>query len=146
MKIEVIKIGKPTTEDSKSLVKMYITRTKVLNPIESIEYKDLESLKSRSKAIFTPGQWVVALDERGQEWTSPGLSQQFKKWLDNPAIKSVAFVIGGPYGLDDEIRKKANGIWSLSNGTLPSDLAWIMASEQIYRAFTILKGMPYHHG
>jgi 23S rRNA (pseudouridine1915-N3)-methyltransferase len=145
MKIELIKIGKPTHPESKSWVERYLMRTKVLNPIEGVEYKDLESLKSRNKALFTSGQWVVALDERGKEWSSPELSQQFKKWLDNPAIKSVAFVIGGPYGLDDEVRKKANVIWSLSKGTLPSDLAWVFAGEQIYRAFTILKGMPYHH-
>lgn len=145
MKIELIKIGKPTTQESKTLVDMYLTRTKVLNPIEGTEFKDLEALKSRNKALFSAGQWVVALDERGKEWTSPEVSQQFKKWLDDPAIKSVVFVIGGPYGLDDEIRKRANVVWSLSKGTLPSDLAWVMASEQIYRAFTILKGMPYHH-
>lgn len=145
MKIELIKVGKPTTQESKALVEMYLTRTKVLNPIEGLEFKDLESLKARTKTLFSPGQWVVALDERGKEWTSPELSQQFKKWLDDPAIKSVVFVIGGPYGLDDEIRKRANVVWSLSKGTLPSDLAWVMASEQIYRAFTILKGMPYHH-
>ena len=145
MKIDLIKIGKPTTQESRSLVEMYLTRTKILNPIEGSEYKDLENLKSKSKALFTPGQWIVALDERGKEWTSPDLAQQFKKWLENPAIKSVAFIIGGPYGLDDELRSKANVVWSLSKGTLPSDLAWVIASEQIYRAFTILKGMPYHH-
>jgi len=145
MKIELIKIGKPTTQESRVLVDMYLTRTKVLNPIEKIEFKDLEALKSRNKTLFSAGQWVVVLDERGKEWTSPELSQQFKKWLENPAIKSVSFVIGGPYGLDEEIRKRANTVWSLSKGTLPSDLAWVMASEQIYRAFTILKGMPYHH-
>ncbi|MBM4302892.1 MAG: 23S rRNA (pseudouridine(1915)-N(3))-methyltransferase RlmH [Deltaproteobacteria bacterium] len=145
MKIELIKIGKPTTQESRVLVDMYLTRTKVLNPIERIEFKDLEALKSRNKTLFSAGQWVVVLDERGKEWTSPELSQQFKKWLENPAIKSVSFVIGGPYGLDEEIRKRANTVWSLSKGTLPSDLAWVMASEQIYRAFTILKGMPYHH-
>lgn len=145
MKIEVIKIGKPTTQESKTLVDMYLTRTKILNPIEGIEFKDLEVLKSRNKTLFSVGQWVVALDERGREWTSPELSQQFKKWLDDPAIKSVVFIIGGPYGLDDELRKKAHMVWSLSKGTLPSDLAWVIAAEQIYRAFTILKGMPYHH-
>ncbi|MBM4317729.1 MAG: 23S rRNA (pseudouridine(1915)-N(3))-methyltransferase RlmH [Deltaproteobacteria bacterium] len=145
MKIELIKIGKPTTQESRVLVDMYLTRTKVLNPIERIEFKDLEALKSRNKTLFSAGQWVVVLDERGKEWTSPELSQQFKKWLEDPAIKSVSFVIGGPYGLDEEIRKRANTVWSLSKGTLPSDLAWVMASEQIYRAFTILKGMPYHH-
>lgn len=145
MKIELIKIGKPTTNESKSLVEMYLKRTKILNPIEGLEYKDLESLKGRNRSIFLPSQWVVALDERGKEWSSPEFSENIKKWLDNPAIKSVVFIIGGPYGLDDEIRNKANIIWSLSKGTLPSDLAWVMASEQIYRAFTILKGMPYHH-
>ncbi|NBX68770.1 MAG: 23S rRNA (pseudouridine(1915)-N(3))-methyltransferase RlmH [Proteobacteria bacterium] len=145
MKIELIKIGKPTTPESRVLAEMYLTRTKVLNPIEGIEFKDLESLQTRNKTLFSPSQWIVALDERGKEWTSPELSQQFKKWLDDPAIKSVVFVIGGPYGLNDEIRKRANVVWSLSKGTLPSDLAWVMACEQIYRAFTILKGMPYHH-
>ncbi|MSP19752.1 MAG: 23S rRNA (pseudouridine(1915)-N(3))-methyltransferase RlmH [Bdellovibrionales bacterium] len=145
MKIELIKIGKPTTNESKTLVEMYLKRTKILNPIEGLEYKDLDILKGRNKSIFLPGQWMVALDERGKEWSSPEFSENIKKWLDNPAIKSVVFIIGGPYGLDDEIRNKANIIWSLSKGTLPSDLAWVMASEQIYRAFTILKGMPYHH-
>ena len=65
MKIELIKIGKPTTNESKTLVEMYLKRTKILNPIEGLEYKDLESLKGRNRSIFLPGQWVVALDERG---------------------------------------------------------------------------------
>jgi 23S rRNA (pseudouridine1915-N3)-methyltransferase len=145
MKIELIKIGKPTTQESRALVDTYLIRTRVLNPIEGLEYKDIEMLKSKARNLFSPGQWVVALDERGKEWSSPELSHQFKKWLENPAIKSVVFLIGGPYGLDDELRGKANVVWSLSKGTLPSDLAWVIAAEQIYRAFTILKGMPYHH-
>ena len=146
MKIQVIKIGKPTTKQSKELVELYFTRTRVFNAIESIEWKDLDVLERNAKNLIGPGNHLVVLDEQGKQWSSPDFSCQLQSWMDNPAIKCVSFLIGGPYGVDKEWRARANVLWSLSKATLPSDLAWVLTWEQVYRAFTLLKGMPYHHG
>lgn len=145
MKIELIKVGKPTHRESKSWVETYVTRTQVLNPIKSFEFKDQESLLRQHKTLFESGNWLVVLDERGKQWRSIELAEHFRKWLENPAIKTVSCVVGGPYGFEDDFKNRSNQLWSLSQGTFPSDLAWVVVAEQIYRAMTILKGMPYHH-
>lgn len=145
MKIQVIKISKPTNDEVKALSQDYLKRTRTLNPIEGLEFKTLEAFKNSKEFKAPSSHWLIALDEKGKQFTSVELSKNLQKWLDNPSIKQLSFLIGGPYGLDEEVRKKANIIYSLSFGTLPSDLAWVLTCEQIYRAFTLIKGMPYHH-
>ncbi len=136
VKIRILKVGRPKTQEARSLAEEYQKR---LRPFVSIECLEL-----KPKQVLPEGHLIV-LDERGKEWTSHELSTQVRKWMDNPQIKILNFLIGGPYGIDETTRDDAFAIWSLAKGTLPSDLAWIVASEQLYRAFTILKGMPYHH-
>ena len=141
-----MKFGKPTTKESKSLVEMYLKRTRVFNPIESLELKESDCAKWLAKGLGDTGHMIIALDETGKEWGSLNFSKKLQSWIDDPGVKSLSFVIGGPYGLDQDIKSKAHELWSLSQATLPSDLAWVVSWEQLYRAFTILKGMPYHHG
>jgi 23S rRNA (pseudouridine1915-N3)-methyltransferase len=147
MKIQIIKVGKPSSSEVRTLAQMYVTRLQPLAQVEMEEWKeaDLEDRASRRVSLFQPGKLVVALDERGKQYASKSFALIIQKWMDDPSVKQVIFLIGGPYGLGDNIRKEAKALWSLSEGTLPSDLAWVVACEQIYRAFTILKGMPYHH-
>ena len=89
-----------------------------------------------------PGEFVVALDERGKGWSSTELARELDRWQNHhPA---VALVIGGPEGLTAEVLARANQVWSLSALTFPHGLARVIVVEQLYRAWTILAGHPYH--
>ena len=92
-----------------------------------------------------PNEFLVLLDERGKQFDSQGFASQIQVWIDDPRVKTLTFLIGPPYGFDDVTRATAKSTWSLSTLTMPSDLAWLMCWEQLYRGMTILKGMPYHH-
>ncbi len=85
---------------------------------------------------------VIALDERGTEWSSAELAAQMRRWQDGAA--EVAFLIGGPDGLTDACRQAADTVLSLSRLTLPHTLVRVVLAEQLYRAWTILQGHPYH--
>ncbi|MEO8443949.1 MAG: 23S rRNA (pseudouridine(1915)-N(3))-methyltransferase RlmH [Gammaproteobacteria bacterium] len=89
-----------------------------------------------------PADFVVALDERGRGWTSTELAREVERWQNHQP--SVALVIGGPEGLAAEVSQRANQTWSLSNLTFPHGLARVIVIEQLYRAWTILQGHPYH--
>ena len=141
MKLVLVKIGKPRTSEVRALVDMYLERMQTLAPITSVELRDGDKIPGIEKS----GTHLVVLDERGKQWTSPDFAKLITKWTDDPAIKQVIFVIGGPYGVPEELRKSAQTLWALSAGVLPSDLAWLVTAEQIYRAYTILKGTSYHH-
>ena len=89
-----------------------------------------------------PQDWLVALDERGKLLDSVELSAYLAK--AQGGAKDLLFVIGGDEGLDDSVRGAAHQVMSLSRMTLPHRLARVVLIEQLYRAFTILKGEPYH--
>ncbi len=85
---------------------------------------------------------VIALDVRGVEWSTEQLSAHLQDWLQDG--RDVALLIGGPDGLAESCLKRAQFKWSLSKLTLPHLLARIVAAEQLYRAWSILKHHPYH--
>jgi 23S rRNA (pseudouridine1915-N3)-methyltransferase len=89
-----------------------------------------------------PGSIVVALDENGQQFSTKGLSSQLEKWQFSG--QDISFVIGGPEGLHENILQKSDLTWSLSRLTLPHPMVRVILIEQIYRAWTLLKGLPYH--
>ncbi len=85
---------------------------------------------------------IIALDLRGRSFSSEELAKQLNRWLQDGG--DVALLIGGPDGLAPVCRARAEFKWSLSPLTLPHALVRVMVAEQIYRAWTILKGHPYH--
>ena len=89
-----------------------------------------------------PRDVLVVLDERGQQLTSQELARWLGKQLETG--KGLVFVIGGDEGLSERVREKAALVWSLSKLTFPHRLARVVVLEQLYRAFAILKGLPYH--
>jgi 23S rRNA (pseudouridine1915-N3)-methyltransferase len=89
-----------------------------------------------------PGTLTLALDERGRQWTSAELASEVDDWLREQ--RKVAILIGGPDGLPDTCRSRANRLWSLSRLTFPHGLVRVLLVEQLYRAWTILQGHPYH--
>ncbi|MEZ7195836.1 23S rRNA (pseudouridine(1915)-N(3))-methyltransferase RlmH [Pseudodesulfovibrio karagichevae] len=91
-----------------------------------------------------PGDVLILLDEFGERLTSRTLADKLKAWTDAPNQRPV-FVIGGPFGLSDEVKAAARHTIRLSDMTLPHELARLLLLEQLYRAGTIHKNMPYHH-
>ncbi|NCD70669.1 23S rRNA (pseudouridine(1915)-N(3))-methyltransferase RlmH [Mucilaginibacter agri] len=156
MKITLLTVGK--TEDAylKEGIEKYIKRLKHYIKLDII---DLPELKN-TKALTTDQQkikeaemilkkiantdHVILLDEKGMEFTSA----KFSAYLDKKAIGSVqnlVFVIGGPYGFDQSVYDRANDKLSLSRMTFSHQMVRLFFIEQLYRAYTILKGEPYHH-
>lgn len=98
-------------------------------------------------ARLDPRHLPVVLDERGEHWSSRELAARLKAWED--AARTPCFLIGGAFGLSDEVRERARtqgALFSLGRITLPHELARVVLLEQLYRAASINKGLPYHHG
>jgi 23S rRNA (pseudouridine1915-N3)-methyltransferase len=85
---------------------------------------------------------VVALDERGERWTTRMLADKLARW--RVEARDVAFVIGSADGLAESVKREASATFSLSALTLPHGLVRIIVAEQLYRAFSLLSGHPYH--
>lgn len=98
----------------------------------------------RLRAAAPPGAIVVAAAREGDAWTSRDIAARIEKW--QMAARPVAVLIGGSTGLDADLIKTADHRWSLGPLTLPHELARVVIAEQLYRAFTIVKGEPYHKG
>ncbi len=88
--------------------------------------------------------YLIALDERGKQLSSEGLAT-FVQSRANESTKRIIFLIGGAFGLDEAVLKRANYKWSLSHLVFPHQLVRLILAEQVYRACTILKNEKYHH-
>lgn len=104
--------------------------------------KLLAAEAERLRAAIPAGSLIVALDERGRDWTTAELAQQLGRWRD--AAETPCFVIGGPDGLAPEFKHSARLLLRLSSLTLPHALARVLLAEQLYRAWSLLAGHPYH--
>jgi 23S rRNA (pseudouridine1915-N3)-methyltransferase len=93
-------------------------------------------------ASIRPGEFVVLLDERGKALSSRELGEHLSDWQS--AGRDLCFLIGGPDGVSDACANRADFRWSLSRMTLPHGLARVMFGEQLYRAWTLTQGHPYH--
>jgi 23S rRNA (pseudouridine1915-N3)-methyltransferase len=91
-----------------------------------------------------PEDYLVVLDEKGKQLSSEALAQ-FLQTRSNESSKNIVFLIGGAFGLDNQVLSKAKFIWSLSSLTFPHQLVRLILAEQIYRACTILRNEKYHH-
>jgi 23S rRNA (pseudouridine1915-N3)-methyltransferase len=153
MKLQVVHFGRITQAGYIPTASDYIKRLNSFCKSEDIELKldvqgrDKRSSTLREDAIYKKqdGEYVVALDERGKSYNSVQLSDRIQLRIDDPRIKKLTFLIGPPYGFDEASKTACDELWSLSSLTIPSDMAWLMVWEQLYRAFTIMKGLPYHH-
>ncbi len=96
----------------------------------------------RIQQKLRPADYVIALDEHGCQWTSAELAQELERWLAQE--RRVALLVGGPDGLSAACRASARREWSLSPLTFPHGLVRVLVAEQIYRAWLILQGHPYH--
>ena len=111
--------------------------------IKSIaEDEDYASSTRRILEAIPAGSMTLLLDVKGREWDSPGLADEVRRW-ENDSVKEVAIVIGGPEGVSSEVNARAQKRWRLTRLTLTHEMARAVAVEQLYRAYTINRGLPY---
>lgn len=144
MRLTVLKIGRISYPEIRALAAMYEERLGPFAKVDAIEVKDEAAALKLLKRPLAEHP-LIALDERGKVFSSPELAETLRRMTDDPAVKSVTFLIGGPMGLSEGLRRDARITWSLSKATFTSDMAWLLVWEQIYRAYNILKGTGYHH-
>ena len=96
----------------------------------------------RILAKLSSDEHVVLLDERGKQMSSSELSRRLGEWQSEG--RDICFVIGGPDGVADAVHRRADTAWSLSELTLPHGLARVFVAEQLYRAWSMQAGHPYH--
>ncbi|HEY0039280.1 MAG TPA: 23S rRNA (pseudouridine(1915)-N(3))-methyltransferase RlmH [Flavisolibacter sp.] len=94
--------------------------------------------------LLKEDDYLIALDERGKEFTSEGLAQ-FIQQRANESRRQLVFLIGGAFGIDEKVLNAAKQKWSLSQLTFPHQLVRLILAEQVYRACTILQNEKYHH-
>lgn len=112
-------------------------RSPTVPPADAIEAEGRQLLRRVPDAAL-----LLALDEHGEQWSSMELAEQLRRWLDRHP--QVVILIGGPDGLSAACRERADRLWSLSRLTLPHGLVRVLLVEQLYRAWSILQGHPYH--
>lgn len=139
MKITLITVGKTQVKELQSSITDYSKRIGHYANFEHVEVTEekLEKALERCDRVYL-------LDEIGDQYTSVDFAKFLEK-QQNASFQNVAFVVGGPFGFKDEIRKRANSSIALSRMTFPHDLVRVIFLEQLYRAFTILKNEKYHH-
>ncbi len=101
-----------------------------------------EAERQRIVAALPANCELLALDERGQDWSTLELAEALKGWMQGG--RDVAFVIGGADGLHPELKRRAGRLWSLTRLTLPHGLVRVVLAEQLYRAATVIQNHPYH--
>lgn len=156
MKIVLMSVGKTNEpyvkqgveEFTKRLNKYFPTEWTIIAPPKNAASLGENELKlQEGKLILSgvqPEDYLVLLDERGKQFSSPQLAY-FIQQRANESAKRLVFLIGGAFGVSEEIFKRAGHVWSLSALVFPHMLVRLMLSEQIYRACTILRNEKYHH-
>ena len=151
MRIRFVWIGKTRDAQMRALVDEYLkrlgrfVRCEVTELRESAARGGRAGIADESKRIIGAlhsDAVTVLLDVEGREWSSPQLAGEVEKW-QNGGTKEIAFVIGGPEGVSGEVEARADLRWSLSRLTLTHEMARVVLVEQLYRAYTIIHGMPY---
>ena len=132
----------------------YLRRIRRYGPVTEREVREAgraatPTLRRREEAErlrdeLPPRALVVVLDRSGTAWSSDELARRLERWREGAV--PVALVVGGAFGLDPEMVRAATHRWSLGPLTLPHELARVVVLEQWYRAWTILRGEPYHKG
>ncbi|HNV95036.1 MAG TPA: 23S rRNA (pseudouridine(1915)-N(3))-methyltransferase RlmH [Bacteroidales bacterium] len=155
MKISIFVFGKTDSSYINEGISDFIKRTSYFCPIE-FEYftepknhgklEPTEQMLNEAELFLKkiyPDDFVVLLDEKGKTFTSAGFAKQLEQWM-NSGKKRIVFIIGGAYGIHPTLKQKYASV-SLSDMTFNHQLVRLVFAEQIYRAFTIIKGLPYHN-
>lgn len=156
MNIKLLAIGKTDSKELQSLIEQYSKRVQFYIKFDLEILPDIKMAKNLSEnqqkqkegelilSKISNSDPLILLDENGKNYSSVAFSDFLQKKM-NSGIKTLYFVIGGPYGFSEEVYQRANGKVSLSLMTFSHQMVRLFVVEQIYRAFTILQNEPYHH-
>ena len=140
MRYRVVAVGRMRDAALRAACDGYLERLRRYTRVEEQEVKD----EARVLAAVPEGSRLVALSRAGASWTSAQLADWTARWeLD---ARDVTFAVGGADALPAPVLEQAERVWSLSPLTLPHELARVVLYEQLYRAYTIRRGEPYHRG
>ena len=144
MNWHVMVVGKPKLTYAKVGAEDYLHRIRS-NAAIVVETVKPSTRETESAAFLrrSEGMFRIVLDERGGQFTSRQFAQKLGEW-EQRSVKAVALIIGGANGHTDELRQSADWLMALSKFTLQHELALVVALEQIYRAYSIKAGTPYH--
>lgn len=156
MKLEVIVVGKTVAPYLQEGIEIYLKRLPHYIPTQYVVIPDLKQTKKLSEEQIKKAEGemilkhtekadlLVLMDERGKQFSSVALAAHLQQKM-NAGTRTMAIVIGGPYGFSDDVYSKAQEKWSLSKLTFSHQMVRLFLVEQLYRGLTILKGEPYHH-
>lgn len=156
MKITLLTVGKTDIRWVREGLEIYISRLKHYIPFSLTEIPELKNASSLSKdqikaregelilKSIKPSDEVILLDEHGKEYTSMEWARNMEKRMSGSG-RDMVFVIGGAYGFSDDVYSRCDGKVSLSKMTFSHQMVRTIFVEQLYRAFTIIRGEPYHH-
>lgn len=154
MQIDLIAVGKRMPDWIESAIKEYRKRLPKqiqlniieINPANRSRKNSTDNYKleeqERIVSAIRPDSLIVVLDETGKQCSSKELAVTLRAWADEQ--QSVSLIIGGADGVSEELKRRAQWLWSLSSLTLPHGLVRALLVEQIYRAWTITSNHPYH--
>jgi 23S rRNA (pseudouridine1915-N3)-methyltransferase len=151
MRVRIIWTGKTRDARLRALIDDYserlshFVRYEITELREQAQAGNKAGIDRETKSItdaLRSGAQTVLLDPEGVQWTSQQLAAQVQGW-ESGGIKEVAFIVGGPQGVSQEVASKADKRWSLSRLTLTHEMARVLLFEQLYRAYTIIHGLPY---
>ncbi len=147
MKIVILSVGKEKDEVSDDLVRHFEIRLLRYLPAEWLYVAhDTTKEKEGEKilALLKKEDYVVLLDEKGRDIKSEALAELVENRMVD-SVRRMVFIIGGAYGVSERIVERSNYVWKLSSLVFPHMLVRVIVLEQLYRAFTIIKGEKYHH-
>ncbi len=145
MHLKLISVGRDRSNLFEPAVQEYVARLRRQHHVDLVEIKEAATREAEAERLLakvSPRDLLVCVDERGREPSSLELAQLLGRWRDEG--REVAFAIGGDEGHAPAVRERADFVWSLSRLVLPHRLARVVVVEQLYRAFAILRGEPYH--
>ncbi len=156
MDITLLTVGKTDVKWVKEGLDLYASRLRHYVPFSVVEIPELKKVSALTHAQIkekegelilkqlTPSDTLILLDEHGREFRSLEFAEYIEKQLAGGG-KNLVFTIGGAYGFSEAVYQRAQGKISLSRMTFSHQMVRAIFAEQLYRAFTILKGEPYHH-
>jgi 23S rRNA (pseudouridine1915-N3)-methyltransferase len=153
MKLRFVWVGKTRSAEMKQLIGRYLERVGKFAAVEVVELRDRSDVGGDARRVIEKegedilsrtqsDPLVVALDERGREMSSAGLAEMIERHRVAGA-RQMTFIVGGHCGLSDGVRERADLVLRLSLMTLTHEFARVLLTEQVYRAFTIIHGLPY---
>ena len=156
MEVKLVTVGKTDVPWVKEGLDLYVSRLRHYVPFTLVEIPQLknvsafsqEQIKEKEGELIlkqvAPGDTVILLDERGRQYRSVEWADWIQRQLSLGG-KGLVFVVGGAYGFSQKVYDRANGLVSLSKMTFSHQMVRTVFAEQLYRAFTIIRGEPYHH-